>query len=131
MRCQLSRSEEKALQNFPLNGYITRLIELLGHTIMMDFQVDTKCKCMGPRGLEVYLSHTHPDAHSITKNRVALHFHRLHYANILVLDGYFPEHHPPDGQRGSNYDHYKCHSREHAVYGLGRLGCKALRKDFD
>lgn len=37
LRNQLSRSEEKALQDFPLNGYISRLIELLGHTIMMDF----------------------------------------------------------------------------------------------
>ena len=37
LRCQLSRSEEKQLSEFPLNAYITRLIEILGHTIMMDF----------------------------------------------------------------------------------------------
>ena len=44
LQSQLSRSEEKSLADFPLNGFITRLIEVLGHTVMMDFQIDTKCK---------------------------------------------------------------------------------------
>jgi len=44
LQCQLSRSEEKQLADFPLNGYITRLIEILGHTVVMDFQLETKSK---------------------------------------------------------------------------------------
>lgn len=45
LRQSISIADEKRLQDFPLNGYISRLIEVLGHTIMMDFQVETKCKC--------------------------------------------------------------------------------------
>ena len=41
---KLACCEEKQLQDFPLGGYITRLIQVLGHVIMMDFQVDTKSK---------------------------------------------------------------------------------------
>ena len=37
LRQTISIAEERKLQDFPLNGYITRLIEVLGHTIMMDF----------------------------------------------------------------------------------------------
>jgi hypothetical protein len=44
LQSQLSRAEDKSLSDFPLNSYITRLIEILGHTVMMDFQIDTKCK---------------------------------------------------------------------------------------
>ena len=46
LRQSISIADEKRLQDFPLNGYISRLIEVLGHTIMMDFQVETKCKCL-------------------------------------------------------------------------------------
>lgn len=41
---KLSCAEEKQLADFPLNPYISRLLELLGHTVIMDFQIDTKCK---------------------------------------------------------------------------------------
>ena len=44
LQMKLSQSEDKNLSDFPLNGYITRLLEILGHTIVMEFQVDTKCK---------------------------------------------------------------------------------------
>ena len=37
LRQCISIADEKRLQDFPLNGYISRLIEVLGHTIMMDF----------------------------------------------------------------------------------------------
>lgn len=37
LQSQLSRAEEKSLSDFPLNGYITRLLEILGHTVIMDF----------------------------------------------------------------------------------------------
>jgi len=45
LRQAISIADERRLQDFPTGGYITRLIEVLGHTIMMDFQVETKCKC--------------------------------------------------------------------------------------
>ena len=44
LQSQLSRSEDKSLAEFPLQGYINRLLELLGHTVIMDFQIDSKCK---------------------------------------------------------------------------------------
>ena len=45
LKNHLAISDERALGEFPLPQYCSRLIEILAQPMLMDIQGDIKCKC--------------------------------------------------------------------------------------
>ena len=116
---QLSIAEEKKLSDFPINGYITRLIEILGHTIMMDFQVDTKCKNVSTNPHYVLLRTHAPHLHfqSILVGLTKFLFScSLHHDKLLFSYGYLSKHNRADGRSRPSHNNKQCYHREHAVH---------------